>query len=145
MYVFFLLLLDCHKYFINNDWPFIQRVFYWFHNHTRGSSSGTGKRGVLKLQTKTKLLQPWQAYQSLFYRSKLKPIIDQAWEDYKSSLAVGTKPDKSRFLFMNEKVQEMFAAETEEVRELVEAHRLKLKEGGESLENNEVQNQRYQR
>lgn len=46
---------------------------------------------------------------------------------------------------MNEKVQEMFAAETEEVRELVEAHRLKLKEGGESLENNEVQNQRYQR
>lgn len=123
----------------------IQRVLFWFHNHTRGSSSGSGKRSVLKLQSKTKLLQPWQAYQKLFYRSKLKPIVDMAWEEYKSGLSVGTKPDKPRFVFINEKVQELFAAETEEVRAQVEAHRIKLKEKGEDLGSDEAQNQQFQR
>lgn len=58
---------------------------------------------------------------------------------------MGTKPTKSRFVFTNEKVQDLFAAETAEVREEVEAYRLKLKEKGDSEDDVESQNQRYQR
>lgn len=120
-------------------------MFFWFHNHTRGSSSGTGKRGLLNLQKKAKLLQPWQAYQNLYYSSKLKPLVDKAWEDYKAKFPVGVKPEKSRFVFGNEKVQSLYAVECQEVRELVEAHRQKLKEKGGTLSNSEEQNQSYQR
>ncbi|KAI0245296.1 hypothetical protein BJV78DRAFT_1092302, partial [Lactifluus subvellereus] len=38
------------------------RIKFWFHNHTRGSSSGAGTRGVLKLSSPAKVVQPWQAY-----------------------------------------------------------------------------------
>lgn len=46
---------------------------------------------------------------------------------------------------MNEMVQEMYAAETAEVREQVEVHRLKVKEGGDDQSSDETQNKRYQR
>lgn len=58
---------------------------------------------------------------------------------------MGTKPTKSRFVFTNEKVQDLFAAEMAEVREEVEAYHLKLKEKGDSKDDVESQNQRYQR
>lgn len=122
-----------------------QRVLYWFHNHTRGSSSGTGTRGLLKLQPKNKLLQPWQAYQNLFYNSKLKPLVESAWETYRAQFPMDTKPPKTRFAVMNELIQELYAAETKEVREQVEAHRQKLKEKVYTKENGEAQNQLYQR
>lgn len=118
---------------------------YWFHNHTRGASSGTGKRGVLKLRSKTKLLQPWQAYQSLYYKTKLRPLVDAAWGTYKAGFAAGTKPEKSRFAFMNDMVQDLYEAETAEVREKVEEHRLKLKVKGDCVDDDEGQNQCYQR
>ncbi|KIL68679.1 hypothetical protein M378DRAFT_8154 [Amanita muscaria Koide BX008] len=59
-----------------------ERVKYWFHNNTRGSSSGTGARGVLKLSSTPKLMHPWQAYQNKFYDTKLRPKVDEAWKEY---------------------------------------------------------------
>jgi hypothetical protein len=123
-----------------------QRVFYWFHNNTRTSSSGTGKRGLLKIKSKTRLPKEWQAYQTLYYKTKLKPLVDVAWAAYLATVPADTKPAKTRFAIMNEVVQKTFAEETEEVKKEVEEYRRKLKE--EPVEDNqdkEVRNSNYQR
>jgi hypothetical protein len=123
-----------------------QHVFYWFHNNTRTSSSGTGKRGLLKIKLKTRLPKEWQAYQMLYYKTKLKPLVDVTWAAYLATVPADTKPAKTRFAIMNEVVQKMFAKETEEVKKEVKEYCQKLKE--EPVEDNqdkEVHNSNYQR
>jgi hypothetical protein len=105
-------------------------VFFWFHNNTRASSSGSGKRGLLKINVKSKVPRAWQAYQSLYYQSKLKPIVNAAYEAYLATIPPNTKP-KTRFVIMNQVVQQSFAEETEEVKAEVEEYRRKLKDGPE--------------
>jgi hypothetical protein len=91
------------------------------------SSSGTGKHSLLKIKPKTKLPKAWQTYQSLYYKDKLKALVDDAYEAYLKTVPDGTKP-KIRFVIMNEVVQAEWAKETEEVKKEVEEHRLKVKE-----------------
>jgi hypothetical protein len=123
-----------------------QRVFYWFHNNTRTSSSGTGKCSLLKIKLKTRLPKEWQAYQMLYYKTKLKPLVDVVWAAYLATVPADMKPAKMRFAIMNEVVQKMFAEETEEVKKEIEEYCRKLKE--EPIEDNqdkEVRNSNYQR
>lgn len=100
---------------------------YWFHNHTRGSSSGTGTRGVLKLSNIPKLLQPWQAYQNKFYETKLKHIVEESWSLYSGQFPKGQKPEKTLFEFRNQLVQKLYREETDEIKQEVEEHRQALK------------------
>jgi hypothetical protein len=100
----------------------------WFHNHTRATTSGTGTRGILDLKGKRRLAAPWQAYQNLFYESKLKALVETAWEEYLSTRPEGSKPEKSQFTVKNELIQNLYAEESEEVKEEVERHRQKMRE-----------------
>jgi len=58
------------------------------------------------LKGKRKLVAPWQAYQNLFYESKLKPLVEKAWEECLSGCPEGSKPEKSRFAVKNELIQQ---------------------------------------
>lgn len=100
-----------------------QRIKNWFFNHTRGSSSGAGTRGVLKLSAPPKVMQPWQAYLKLFQNTKLKEKIDKAWREYLSSVPEGQKPKKTLFEIRNKVAQESYKAETPEVKRQVEEYR----------------------
>ncbi|KAI0245466.1 hypothetical protein BJV78DRAFT_1287779 [Lactifluus subvellereus] len=103
------------------------RIKFWFHNHTRGSSSGAGTRGVLKLSSLAKVVQPWQAYLNKFQNTKLKEKIDEAWETYLSEVPEGQKPEKMLFEIRNKLAQQLYEAETAEVRWEVEEHRQKMR------------------
>ena len=100
-----------------------QRIKFWFHNHTRGPSSGTGTRGVLKLNPPSRAMQPWQAYLNKFQKTKLKGKIDEAWKQYLSEVPKSQKPEKTLFEIRNKLAQQLYEGETAEVKREVEEHR----------------------
>lgn len=92
-----------------------------------------GLRAVLNL-TKPRAWQPWQAYADLAYKT-LKPDIDQGYEDilkkWISEHPEGEKDGEkkpNRFAYMNAFLRTKLEAESEEMKEKVEAHRLKMVE-----------------
>ncbi|KIJ91103.1 hypothetical protein K443DRAFT_126330 [Laccaria amethystina LaAM-08-1] len=117
-----------------------KQIKAWFDNRKRPTMSGSvdqksdiGLRAVLNL-TKTRAWQPWQAYADLMYKT-LKPDIDRGYADllekWISEHPEGeTEGEKkpNRFAYMNAFLKEKFEAESEEMREEVEAHRLKMVE-----------------
>ena len=106
-----------------------QRIKSWFHNHTRGSTSGSGHRGVLKI-TQPRLRQEWQVYQTMSYESKWKTVIDSEWEAYKKKWNEenpGVKVPQGRFAFMNSFLKSKYAEETEEVKADVRKRRAAMK------------------
>ena len=100
---------------------------YWFHNHTRGSSSSTGTQGVLKLSAVPKLVQSWQAYQNKYYDSTLRLKVEEAWKQYLSEIPKGQKSPKTLFEFRNQLVQKFDEDEMDDVKREVEEHRLAMK------------------
>ncbi|KIL55029.1 hypothetical protein M378DRAFT_18307 [Amanita muscaria Koide BX008] len=120
------------------------RIKFWFHNHTRGSSSGAGTRGVLKLRPSTKLVQPWQAYLNKFQHTKLKEKIDEAWQKYLSEVPEGQKPEKSLFEIRNKLAQTLYEAETAEVRQEVEEHRKNMRSSNEVTSDVAARNKSFQ-
>jgi hypothetical protein len=104
-----------------------QRIKFWFHNHTRGSSSGSGTRSVLKLGPPAKSVQPWQAYLNKYQNTTLKEKIENAWQDYLNTVPGGQKPEKTLFEIRNRVAQEMYKAEGASVKEDVEKHRQTMK------------------
>ena len=103
-----------------------QQVKFWFHNHTRGSSSGTGTRGVLKLGPGPKLVQPWQAYLNMFQHTKLKDKIDDAWNEHLIEVPEDQKNPKKLFGIRNKVAQKMYATETSDVKKEVELRRREM-------------------
>jgi hypothetical protein len=110
----------------------MQRTRNWFHNNTRTLTTGTNAGlAILKIKSKPKLLQPWQAYQALTYESQWKADVDQAWDDYVAMWDTehpDEKPEKKRLVFMMEFLKEKLAAETDEMKERVEEYRLSKKD-----------------
>jgi hypothetical protein len=92
----------------------------------RGSSSGTGRRGVLKLSAAPKHVQFWQAYQNKYYDSTLRSEVEEAWKQYLSELPEG-QTLKTLFKFRNQLVQKFYEDETDDVKREVEEHRLAMK------------------
>jgi hypothetical protein len=103
-----------------------QRVKCWFHNHTRGSSSGNGTRGVLKLGPAPKLVQPWQAYLRMFQHTKLKDKIEEAWEAYQNEVPEDQERRKTKFEIRNKVAQKLYAIETPAVKKEVEKQRQEM-------------------
>src|SRR5260221_8040715 len=67
----------------------------------------------------TRKLSSTHAYTKLYYSSKLKPIVDKAWEQY-----VAENPGKNsggdQLRHQNKLLAELLSAETEEVKQKVE-------------------------
>jgi hypothetical protein len=83
---------------------------------------------MIKLhKNNTKLLPAWQAYQTLYYEEKLKPLVDEAYSRRTENLPEGTKP-KGRLAIIGEIAREQLQNETPEVIAEVEEYRTKLKE-----------------
>jgi hypothetical protein len=125
-----------------------QRIKFWFHNHSRGPSSGAGSRGILKLGPPSKAVQPWQAYLNKFQHTKLKEKVDEAWQQYLSEVPEGQKPEKTLFEIRNKLAQQLYKAETAEVKQAVEEHRKQMKDRKDvpdlaNLERNNRSLQRY--
>ena len=98
------------------------RIKAWFHNHTRGSTSGTGTRGLLKITGQSRLRQEWQVYQSMTYENKWKEVIDSEWDDYQKKWKADhpdTELPQKRFTFMNSFLKEKYKEESEEVKKEV--------------------------
>jgi hypothetical protein len=99
----------------------LQRLKQWINNHTRNTSSGEGKSKLLDLSGKTvRRWQPYQAYSHLYYKTKLRSIITDAYIEYREGLSDDKEPD-SLFKFRNRELQSMLENETSEVKaEVVE-------------------------
>jgi hypothetical protein len=110
----------------------IKRTRNWFHNHTRTLTSGinTTSQAILKIKTKPKMLQPWQAYEALTYENQWKQNVDKAWDDYVATWNAehpDEKPGKRRLIFLMEFMKEKLDAETDEMKKRVEDYRLSIK------------------
>jgi hypothetical protein len=71
------------------------------------------------MRTKMRVLQAWQAYQMLMYKSQWKPLVDEEWNRYRKEWASehpNKKPPKARFTIMIEFSKEKFANETDKMK-----------------------------
>jgi hypothetical protein len=105
----------------------IQRVYYWFFNHTHTTSSGTGRKDLLRLTANSRRLQLVQAYSRLYYEKKVKDTVDVRYKEYLETTA--KHEQLSRVAFSANVMKEFFDAETEEVKQEVEKYRDKVLSG----------------
>lgn len=115
---------------IMTDLPQIQRIKAWFHNHTRGSTSGSGTRGLLKINGQTRFRQEWQVYQTMTYETQWKTVIDNEWDAYQAkwkSDHPGTELPQGRFAFMNSFLKDKYNSESDEVKTAVKERRAAMK------------------
>ncbi|KIL68674.1 hypothetical protein M378DRAFT_70647 [Amanita muscaria Koide BX008] len=114
----------------------------WFNNHTRATSSGTGSRQVLNLSPLPKLVQPWQAYQNLYWDSELREKTDNAWKAHKAGCPEGSTIPSNGFAFRNQKLKLWYEESSDETKAAVEAHRQVMKGKGWGADD---ENRKYQR
>ena len=102
-------------------WP--QRLQQWFNNHSRGMAAAVGSERRPKplnlVERPTKKLSFVQAYTKLYYQSKLKPIVDEAWKQH-----IAENPGEvgrgDRLKHRNKLIGELFHDEAKEVKQRVE-------------------------
>lgn len=107
-----------------------QRIHYWVYNKSRGSTSGTGSRGVLNLKSSSRLLHPWQAFAKLF-GDELKLKVDTEWEEYQKENPGETYTTNDRFNFHNKKMQEWYEDSDSDTKAKVEEFRVQGKDSKE--------------
>jgi hypothetical protein len=107
---------------------YLQRVYWWFHNHSRSSSGGTDARNTLKLLSKSRVLQPFQAYSKLYYDTKLKDVVNAKFSEYTETVPIHEQ--MTRFVFGVALTKTLYEAETEEVKKEVEVYWAKLASSG---------------
>ncbi|KAH8089857.1 hypothetical protein BXZ70DRAFT_1011336 [Cristinia sonorae] len=93
------------------------QVYYWLHNHSRGSTSGNNTKGLLNLTSRTRKKQLGQTYLAL-YKTELKPILKKAYRKYVKSRKSGVKT-LPQVAFSNRWAKQRYEAESDEVKELV--------------------------
>jgi hypothetical protein len=75
----------------------------------------------------------WQIYQSLYYREKLKAVVDAAYEEHlRSKEGEDLDPSslkRDRLQIQNRVAREKYEAESEEVKAEVEKRREELRKG----------------
>ena len=123
----------------------MQRIKAWFHNHTQGSTSATGTRGILKITGQSRLRQEWQIYQTMTYENKWKEVIDSEWDNYQKKWKAehpNTDLLQGCFTFMNSFLKEKYKEESEEVKKEVREHRAVMKDDIDEKDN---RNDAYQR
>ena len=94
------------------------------------------------MKGRQKMLQEWQVYHTMTYKTQWKNIIDEEWEKYKSvhkEEKPGEELDETCFTFMASFMRQKYLEETNKVQETVRKCREELKnkiEGGEGDEKN---------
>ena len=105
-----------------NVW--LQHLKQWFNNHAHSMGAAAGSERQIKplnLSVRpTRKLSATHAYTRLYYASKLKPIVDEAWEQHvaKNPGEIWGKGD--RLKYQNKLLAELLSDETEEVKQKVE-------------------------
>lgn len=112
----------------------------------------------MKIATKSKLLQPFQAYSQLYYDKKLKKIIDEEYEKHTGQYPADSAERQSRFIFSTSLTKKLLDEETAKVKAEVETYRkeqavskeIKLEDSGDdedalSEEKRQEMNQQMQR
>ncbi|KAG6825567.1 hypothetical protein H0H92_003238 [Tricholoma furcatifolium] len=102
-----------------------KRLFEWFHNHSRSTSSGTSKRSALKL-TPMRPLQGWQAFQRIYF-DDLKDELDEEYKEYLQSLPTDAKP-KSKLVWSMPILMERLEKAPQSVKDEVEMYRLNARD-----------------
>jgi hypothetical protein len=118
-----------------------QRIHYWVYNKSRGSTSGTGTRGVLKLKSNSRLLHPWQAFAKLF-GEELKSKVDTEWQQHQEENPNETYTKNDRFNFHNKKMQEWYEESDSDAKAKVEEFRVQCKEEGDDDEDQNFSRQK---
>ena len=102
----------------------LQRLKQWFNNHARGMAAGVSSERRLKplnLSVRpTRKLSSTHTYTKLYYSSKLKPIVDKAWEEHVAENPGKNREKGERLRHQNKLIAELLSAETEEVKQKVE-------------------------
>lgn len=81
------------------------------------------------------MMLPWQAYQKLYYESRIKPVVEWEWAAYKAN-----NPDirrLERIQHLNKITRRLFEAESDEVKAEVEIHRWDLYNGTTNSDDDE--------
>ena len=94
----------------------------------------SSNRDTIKLQKHSKLPAIWQTYQKLYYREKLKTVVDTAYEEFLKSNKGKEAKDAStlrrvRIRIQNKIAREKYEAESEEVKAEVEKDREDMRNG----------------
>jgi hypothetical protein len=82
------------------------------------------------MKGKPKALQEWQVYHQMTYESQWKAVIDDEWEEYKSTREEeipSEELDETRFTFMASFMRKKYLEEMEEVKVNVRKRREELK------------------
>lgn len=90
-------------------------------------------------------MQPWQAYLNKFHDTKIKKSVDSAWQEYLKTLPKGKKPEKSIFEIRNRVAKELYADETDEVKQEVEEHRQSMRDGPDESADTSRRNKGFQK
>ncbi|KAG6825878.1 hypothetical protein H0H92_002020 [Tricholoma furcatifolium] len=98
-----------------------KRIFEWFHNHSRVTTSGTNKRSILKL-TASRPLQDWQAFGKMF-SDELKDVRDAGYTAYLQSLPPSEKP-KTKLAWSMAFLKDRLENASEDVKAEVEEFRM---------------------
>jgi CRISPR/Cas system-associated exonuclease Cas4 (RecB family) len=113
-------------------------------NHSRSSTSGTGRKKVLNLNGKQKeKLQPFQVYSQLYYESKWKATLDAEYQVYKQTEPEPGKKLKQPFQYSMDRLRELYEAETQEIKNEVEERRKQMVDSPEEAPKEKLL--RYQR
>lgn len=96
----------------------------FINNHTR-RATGAGRQTKLDLSGKKHpRWQLYQAYSHLYYKKKLRHLINDEYTVYLATLPTGIEPDKL-FVFRNRRLRELYECESDDVKAEVEALRQK--------------------
>lgn len=102
----------------------LQCLKQWFNNHARsiGGAAGSGRQiKPLNLSVRpTRKLSATHAYTKLYYASKLKPIVDEAWEQHVAKNPGENWGKGDRLKHQNKLLAELLSDESEEVKQKVE-------------------------
>jgi len=86
-------------------------------------------------------MQPWQAFQKIYYESQLKSRFEEEWALYLEKVS---DEKKTQFEFRNECMQKWFEEADPEVKKEVEEFRSRLKEESlKELDDNDERNEGY--
>lgn len=101
------------------------------------------KKPILDLSTKKpKCLPAWQVYSKLYYTTRIKAAVKSRWEQTKTLVDSSVLSEQPKLVsFRNAIMQELFAAESDNVKAEVEHYWKKLAIGNANNDNNGDTNQ----
>lgn len=96
-------------------------MYWWYHNHTRATSSASGSKKILNLTKGKQKLAAYQAYYKL-KKEELRPIINEKYAAHLLTLPAGTTPP-NKWVWGNALVRKLLEEEDDDTKAAVEKFR----------------------